>query len=104
MYLSDLCTAKNTVFSGFVRFPQLYPPETKIPLGAKVIAPGRGAYPGDKPMAISQSDHGVHFFDHGVQNDHRVFIFSDHGVQMPFGEGSKVNTPSVDRRKFPNLP
>ena len=22
-----------------------------------------------------------------------VFIFSDHGVQMPFGEGSKVNTP-----------
>ncbi len=47
---------------------------------------------------------GVHFFDHWVQNDHGVFIFSDHGVQMPLGEGSKVTTPSADRRRFSNLP
>ena len=47
---------------------------------------------------------GVHFFDHWVQNDHGVFIFSDHGVQMPFGEGSKVTTPSADSRRFANRP
>lgn len=45
---------------------------------------------------------GVHFFDHGVQTDHGGFISSDHGVQMPFGEGSKVNTPSDNRRRFSN--
>ena len=50
----------------------------------------------------SNSDHGVHFFDHRVQTDHGVFIFSDHGVQMPLGEGSKVNTPSADRCTFSN--
>ena len=50
----------------------------------------------------SNSDHGVHFFDHRVQTDHGVFIFSDHGVQMPLGEGSKVNTPSADCHRFSN--
>jgi hypothetical protein len=45
---------------------------------------------------------GVHFFDHGVQTDHGGFISSDHGVQMPFEEGSKVNTPFDDRRTFSN--
>ncbi len=29
MYLSDLYNAKNVVFTVFVSFPQLYPPETK---------------------------------------------------------------------------
>ena len=42
MYLSDLCSAKNAVFTGFLRFPQLYPPETKTPCDAKVIAPSTG--------------------------------------------------------------
>lgn len=42
MYLSDLCSAKNAVFTGFVRFPQLYPPKTKTPLDDKVIAPNAG--------------------------------------------------------------
>ncbi len=45
MYLSDLCSGRNTVFSGFVRFPQLYPPKTKTPLDAKIIAPGAGQIP-----------------------------------------------------------
>ncbi len=31
MYLSDLCSAKNAQFTGFVGFPQFYPPETKTP-------------------------------------------------------------------------
>ena len=65
MYLSDLCSERNAVFTGFVRFPQLYPPKTKTPLDAKVIAPGRGAYPGNKPMALSRLAKvttGVHFF------------------------------------------
>ncbi len=31
MYLSGLCSAKNAVFTGFVKFPQLYPPKTKTP-------------------------------------------------------------------------
>lgn len=39
MYLSDLCSGRNAIFTGFLRFPQLYPPETKTLLGAKVIAP-----------------------------------------------------------------
>ena len=42
MYLSDLCSTKNVVFTGFVRFPQLYPPETKTPWDANVIAPDTG--------------------------------------------------------------
>ena len=37
--LSDLCSAMNAVFTGFVGFPQLYPSETKTPPNAKVIAP-----------------------------------------------------------------
>lgn len=37
MYLLNLCSAKNAQFTGFVGFPQLYPPETKTPLDAKVI-------------------------------------------------------------------
>ena len=41
----------------------------------------------------SNSDHGVHFFDHRVQTDHGVFIFSDHGVQMPLGGGFKSEHP-----------
>ena len=44
MYLSDLCSTKNAVFTGFLRFPQLYPPKTKTPYGARVIAPGTGLY------------------------------------------------------------
>ncbi len=39
MYLSDLCSGRNAVFTGFLRFLQLYPPETKTPLGARVITP-----------------------------------------------------------------
>ena len=45
---------------------------------------------------------GGHFFDHRIQTDQGVFIFSDHGVQMPLGEGSKVNTPSADCHRFSN--
>ena len=37
--LSDLCTAKNAVFTGFVRFPQLYPPKTKAPWQNMTISP-----------------------------------------------------------------
>ena len=39
MYLSDLCSEGNAVFAGLVRFPQLYPPETKTPLDADFTAP-----------------------------------------------------------------
>lgn len=39
MYISDLCSAKNAVFTGFVGFPQLYSPETKTPMDAKNIYP-----------------------------------------------------------------
>lgn len=42
--------------------------------------------------------------DHGVQTDHGGFISSDHGVQILFGECSKVNTPSTDCRRFSNRP
>ena len=40
----------------------------------------------------------------GFKTTYGVFIFSDHGVQMPLGEGSKVNTPSADCRRFSNRP
>ena len=38
----------------------------------------------------------------GFKTTYGVFIFSDHGGQMPFGKGSKVNTPSADCRRFSN--
>lgn len=31
MYLADLCSAKDTVLTRFLRFPQLNPPRTKTP-------------------------------------------------------------------------
>ena len=39
MYLSKLCSERNAVFTGFVRFPQLYTPETETPWQDSTISP-----------------------------------------------------------------
>ena len=106
MYLSDLCSTKNAVFTGFVRFPQLYPPETKTPLDAKVIAPGRGAYPGNKPMALSRLSKvttGFTFLTTGFKVTWGVHFLWQRGSNALWG-GFKSEHPSADRRRFSNRP
>ena len=38
MYLSDLCSERNAIYTVFMRFPQLHPPETKTNMDAIAIA------------------------------------------------------------------
>ena len=45
---------------------------------------------------------GFTFWPRGSNWYTGVFIFSDHRVQMLFGEGSIVNTPSADYGRFSN--
>ena len=90
--------AKRIVGATFFLFFQIFFKFSYDALDARGITPGYGRISklfNGLPAApeTPKVTTGVHFFDHWVQSDHGGFIPSDHWVQIPFGEGSKVNTP-----------